>query len=69
MTIKEAFEHLLSNWHKQETAYIEKYKSNKSKYLAHKEGTAKNGIGEKAMREMLVAAKYIEGWKIPKHLK
>lgn len=57
MTIEQAFKHLLENWKDQDTDFITKYRTYKSRYL-NRSGNQTKKVSEEKMIEMLKEAGY-----------
>jgi hypothetical protein len=59
MTIEKAFKHLLDSWGDQDTEFVTKYRTYKSRFL-NLSGNQKKKVSKWKMVEMLEAAGYIE---------
>jgi trans-2-enoyl-CoA reductase len=57
MTIQQAFKHLIDNWNNQDSSYITKYRTYKSRFL-NLSGKQTKKVSQDKMIEMLEAAGY-----------
>jgi methanogenic corrinoid protein MtbC1 len=57
MTIEQAFKHLLENWKDQDTEFVTKYRTYKSRFL-NASGKQTKKVSEEKMIEMLREAGY-----------
>lgn len=63
MNIELAIKELFKNWKEQDSAFKNKYRSYKSKYLKSLKDKKAEKIGLGKIREMLLEAGYKEDWK------